>query len=286
MIERQRILLSFVYRCEKAPTRTQLMKWLFLLRHEQSDVVNGSYYEFVPYHYGPFSFQAYRDIAALEDTGILEPGELCVARGNKTKVVKEIRNLERDVRDGIGSVLSTYGKISGNNLIEDIYERYPWYASRSKLNKKKRSKKEKLAVYTVGYEGRSIDGLLDHLLRSGIKQLIDVRKNAMSRKYGFAGTTMARLTEDVGIDYVHIPDLGISGSLRVNLSSDSAYEELFDQYEQETLPKVEDDIVHAANLCLSKPSVLMCFEASIDQCHRGRLAPRVAEHAKLEVRHL
>ena len=68
MIERQRVLLSFVDRAGRVPPKTHLMKWLFLMREEQPEALGRSaFYEFVPYKFGPFSFQAYRDIAALED---------------------------------------------------------------------------------------------------------------------------------------------------------------------------------------------------------------------------
>jgi hypothetical protein len=41
------------------------MKWLFLLRQDEPEAAGPSFYEFVPYRYGPFSFQAYREIASL-----------------------------------------------------------------------------------------------------------------------------------------------------------------------------------------------------------------------------
>ena len=286
MIERQRILLSFINRTGAPPTRTHLMKWLFLLRHEVPTAIATSFYEFVPYRYGPFSFQAYNELAALESSGMLAPGKLRIPDESKKKAKDEIRRLPARTEEGIDVVLRKYGNLSRERLIYNVYTRYPWYASRSRLSPPKRAKRAPLAVYTVGYEGRSVDGVLDHLLRSGIQQLIDVRKNAMSRKYGFSGRTIARLCADVGIDYVHLPELGIPGSLRVNLSSDAGYKRLFDHYERKILPCAEEVISRAAELCLQKPSVLMCFEASSDQCHRGRLAPRVANQAMLKVHHL
>lgn len=151
---------------------------------------------------------------------------------------------------------------------------------------KKRQKRAPLAVYTVGYEGRTVDGLLDHLLRSGIRRLVDVRKNAASRKYGFAGKTIAKLCADVDIEYTHVPTLGIPGTLRVDLDSNEAYQRLFDRYEREILPGVTAGVEQVADLCREKPSALMCFEASSKKCHRGRLAPHVAKASDLEVKHL
>lgn len=287
MIERQRVLLSFVDRARRVPPKTHLMKWLFLLREEQPEALGRStFYEFVPYKFGPFSFQAYRDIAGLEDAGLLQPGELVVPADARSNVRDELGKLPRRATQGVEEILHAYGKVPRDELLDDVYNRYPWYASRSELRKPKRRKPAAPAVHTVGYEGRTIDGLLDHLLRSGIDRLIDVRKNAMSRKYGFAGKTLARLCADVDIEYVHVPALGIPSSMRTDLSSQEAYDRLFDKYEAQILPSATESIASVAELCSEKTSALMCFEASSCQCHRGRLAPRVAAESGLEVRHL
>jgi uncharacterized protein (DUF488 family) len=287
MIERQRVLLSFIDRAGRVPPKTHLMKWLFLMREEQSEALGRSaFYEFVPYNFGPFSFQAYRDIAALEHAGLLKDGELAVPSDARSNVRDELRKLPRRAMNGVEEILRAYGKVPREKLLDDVYDRYPWYATRSELRKPKRRKPATAAVYTVGYEGRTIDGLLDHLLRSGIERLIDIRKNAMSRKYGFAGKTIARLCDDVDIEYIHVPTLGIPSSMRRDLSSQEAYDRLFDKYEAKILPGATESIVSVAELCSEKASALMCFEASSCQCHRGRLAPRVAAESGLEVKHL
>jgi uncharacterized protein (DUF488 family) len=285
MITRQRILLSLIEQ-GRVPKRTQLMKWLFLLRHEAPETVGESFYEFVPHKYGPFSFQVYREISALESAGFLKADELVIPAKRRREARAEVRKLPTRTATGIDRILRKYGKRSLDKLLDDVYERYPWYASRSERRPRKRTKRAPLAVYTVGYEGRTVDGLLDHLLRSGIRRLVDVRKNAMSRKYGFTGKTIAKLCADVGIEYTHVPALGIPGTLRVDLDSPEAYQRLFDLYEREILPDATKGISQVADLCLDKPSALMCFEASSQMCHRGRLAPHVAEVSHLEVRHI
>ena len=287
MIERQRVLLSFVDRAGGVPPKTHLMKWLFLLREEQPEALGSStFYEFVPYKYGPFSFQAYRDIAGLEEAGLLKAGELAVPADARSNVRDELRKLPRRATQGVEEILRIYEKVSRKKLLDDVYDRYPWYATQSELRERKRRNPAAPAVYTVGYEGRSIDGLLDHLLRSGIERLVDVRKNAMSRKLGFARKTIARLCADVDIEYVHVPTLGIPSSMRTDLTSQEAYDRLFDEYEARILPGVADSIALVAEFCSVKASALMCFEASSCRCHRGRLALRVAAETGLEVKHL
>lgn len=287
MIERQRILLMFLYRVDVTPTRTHLMKWLFLLREENNEAVSSSFYEFLPYRYGPFSFQVYREMAALESSGFLAANKLKIPSAKRKEAYAEIRKLPTRAIKGVESILRQYEKVSRDELLDDVYSRYPWYASRSKLRPKKTgAKSASPAVYTVGYEGRTIDGLLDCLLHSGIHRLIDVRKNAMSRKYGFAGKTIARLCSDVEIEYIHTPSLGIPSSFRKDLSSPEAYKKLFDSYERDILPSASEIISDVATLCVEKPSALVCFESTSDRCHRGRLAQHVAKESRLNVRHL
>ncbi|MFO7563485.1 MAG: DUF488 family protein [Enhygromyxa sp.] len=289
MIERQRILLSLVDRAGGESPRTHLMKWLFLLREEQPDSLGpSSFYEFIPYKSGPFSFQAYRDLSTLEDSGFLQQGEASVSipASAKRNVRDEVAKLPRRATRGVDEVLEDYGRVSRRKLLDDVYDRYPWYASRSELRPRKQAKAAAPAVYTVGYEGRTIDGLLDHSLRAGMRRLIDVRKNAMSRKYGFGGRTIARLCADVDIEYVHVPAVGIPSSMRTDLSTQATYDRLFDLYEKKILPGATEAIEAVAVLCAEKASALMCFEASSCQCHRGRLASWVADKAGLGIKHL
>ncbi len=67
-------------------------------------------------------------------------------------------------------------------------------------------------VYTAGYEGESIDRFLQKLLKAGIEQILDVRSNPMSRKYGFSRKTLSGLSEKLDMEYVHLPELGVPPS--------------------------------------------------------------------------
>ncbi|NJM48439.1 MAG: DUF488 domain-containing protein [Alkalinema sp. RU_4_3] len=68
------------------------------------------------------------------------------------------------------------------------------------------------------------------LLESGISRLIDVRFNPISRRFGFHRSTLGRLCGFLGIDYQHLPELGIPGSEREDLGASSQYESLFSNY--------------------------------------------------------
>ena len=63
-------------------------------------------------------------------------------------------------------------------------------------------------LFTIGYEGRTLDEFLDRLGGSGAKLLIDVRAIAASRRPGFSKTALAGALAEVGIDYLHLRSLG------------------------------------------------------------------------------
>lgn len=63
-------------------------------------------------------------------------------------------------------------------------------------------------LYTVGYEGRTVDELLDALVRADVQRLVDVRELPLSRRRGFSKTSLRKALEEVEIEYVHIKPLG------------------------------------------------------------------------------
>jgi uncharacterized protein (DUF488 family) len=63
-------------------------------------------------------------------------------------------------------------------------------------------------LYSVGYEGLDLEGLVDCLTSSKISLVVDVRLNPLSRKPGFSKTTLRAELEEVGIAYRHEADLG------------------------------------------------------------------------------
>jgi len=141
-------------------------------------------------------------------------------------------------------------------------------------------------VYTAGYEGESIDTFFEKLLKAGVQRLVDVRYNAISRKYGFSKGRLRQLCEQRKIDYVHLRQLGIPSSQRKSLKTVGDYQRLMREYERSILPKVSDVQREALQLVQELPSVLVCFEADVDYCHRGLLAEAVSSEGAMSVVHL
>ena len=124
------------------------------------------------------------------------------------------------------------------------------------------------AIYTVGYEGDSVSVFFQKLLEAGIERLLDVRYNAISRKYGFSKRKLEQLCKDHHIDYVHLRELGIPSSHRRAIKTSDDYKKLLHKYERSILPKVPDVQQEACRLALERPTAFLCFEADANYCHR------------------
>jgi uncharacterized protein (DUF488 family) len=198
-------------------------------------------------------------------------------------------------------IKNTFKKYSNAELIKYTYRKYPYYAIKSSisnnyLNKRElkiiensRPKSNRRILFTIGYEGMSLEKYLNELLRHDVVVLCDVRKNPLSRKYGFSMNQLRNACESMGISYVHIPNLGIESEKRRNLKSQSDYNTLFREYRNTTLNVADTEMQLILDLIKSRSRVaITCFEADIECCHRKHLAEKLCEHPqwKYEVRHI
>jgi hypothetical protein len=240
--KRQQFLLSFLKELNEPLTAIELQKLLFLYL-----IQNGfTYYDFVPYQYGGFSFQAGEDINTLQSLGWLANtnGKLWYAGGDKPTGM----NLPFE---GFGdSISGQLPKARGNRLIKLVYEQYPYYAINSQLamsimdmesmtrikTVKEQLKQTGRMLFTIGYEGVSIEQYLNILIQKDVQVLCDVRNNPLSRKFGFSKSSLQKYLCHIGIEYVHLPELGITSTKRNNLSTEEDYQNLFLEYKS-SLPQ-------------------------------------------------
>ena len=276
MTARQSAIIRILDRLEGRTSKLHLVKLAFLLSKESSDPPRSAVYEFVPYKFGPYSFTLYYDLAQLAQEGWIETTNADVRLLGFRK--DEPRDLAFGFTAEIDRILDEYSGMPVGDLVANVYRRYPWYTAKSQdLSKRAvRLPKAPVAVYTVGYEGLMVDGLMDRLLRSGIVRLIDVRCNPVARRYGFHKSTLQRICVDLGLDYAHIPDLGVPSERRQDLGDQKSYAKLFDWYESELGKSKKAAVAQTVALVKAKPSALMCMEADPACCHRTRLAKHVA----------
>lgn len=284
MLNRQRVLVHFLQQVGRPVSKIDLMKWCFLLRKEMPSQGGSAFYHFLPYQYGPFSFCLYQEINQLVSAGVVEASsdhswQVC-GRGDR------VNGLSNAVRQDAGRILRRFREQSPSQLMDYVYQRYPWFTVNSERRRHAVRPVASLAVYTAGYEGQQVDEFLNMLMLNGIQQLVDVRNNPVSRRYGFHKTTLGRLCNSLDIEYVHRPELGIPSALRQSLETQWDYESLFTKYEAEVLSGQAAAVEAVSLLVKAKPSVLVCTECDPHRCHRTRLANAVAVKSHLQVRHL
>lgn len=293
MLIRQKTVLALLSRANKPLSRIVFVKLAFLLRQETDLGKDCSFYDFVPYKYGPFSFALYRELTKLRHDGYVTPNEKHIALCEQTVGLteKKIDELPAAFQEAVDKVFTRYERKSQAELVKDVYARYPWYATNSELTNwlprsPIRAKKADPAVYTAGYEGKSVDAFFDHLLRKGIRLIVDVRANPVSRHYGFSKKQLSEIAKRLGLGYRHMPNLGIPSKYRVDLTDFDSYQRLLKMYEQERLPRLEDEIDEVGNLMKEMPTVMMCVEKDFRYCHRSRLADAVSRKTDLDVKHI
>lgn len=126
--------------------------------------------------------------------------------------------------------------------------------------------------YTVGYEGRGLEGFIEELVRSGVEVLVDVREMPVSRKPGFSKSKLSERVTVAGIEYLHLRALGSPRDSRKRLRKTGD----FDSFSREYVDHLEgqaEDVYSLLDLILAGRRVaLMCFERDHTRCHRTLLA--------------
>lgn len=108
---------------------------------------------------------------------------------------------------------------------------------------------------------------------NNVSVLIDVRNNPFSRKHGFSQRELQSYLGKVGVQYHHLPELGITSKLRKNLDGKQSYEKLFDYYAGTILPAQQPALSKIKELLLKYRRIaLTCFEAEYHMCHRHKIA--------------
>ena len=281
MFYRRKILLGLLQIFGSELDKLSFQKLLMLFSKAQTNPD----FDFVPYKFGCFSFQANADMSTM-----IKYGQVSENQRKWLKIDAEdyLSLLKENDKKTLVKLKSLYSGKSKDDLIRYTYIKYPYYAINSTIAKNVLNTNEYFAVesakpafgstvlFTIGYEGLSLEVYLNKLILNGVKLLCDVRKNSLSMKYGFSKSQLKNACEGVGIIYEHIPDLGIDSDKRQELKIQSDYDKLFQQYKRETLTRTKYQQEHLLELLKKhKRIALTCFEANICQCHRKHLAEAV-----------
>lgn len=274
--------------------KISLQKLLFLFVRQQD---KKSFY-FVPYRFGCYSFQANADLKTLtkynqteeteNDWILVDEKDYC--QELNTKDTAALRNIKVE-----------FGDYDSRKLIELTYKNFPFFAINSTIADKFLSKDELLKVesqrirktetilFTIGYEGITLEQYINKLIVNDIKVLCDVRKNPMSMKFGFSKSQLKNACQGVGIEYKHISTVGIENDRRQELNTQADYDKLFVFYKESILPTRTMEQQELLDLLIDKKRIaLTCFEANVRQCHRKHLADSISvmKGFNYEIKHI
>jgi len=128
-----------------------------------------------------------------------------------------------------------------------------------------------MKIFTIGYEGTTMDAFLAALKEAGVEQVIDVRALPLSRRPGFSKTSLAATLRNNGIGYVHLKALGTPKPGR-DAAKKGDWRTMEQVYAgQLHLPEAQVQAAQLRALAAEKPSALLCFEHDPTHCHRTML---------------
>jgi len=283
MFYRRKIVLALLQVFDGHLPKITLQKLLFLFSNQQAKPS----YDFVPYHYGCYSFSANADLTAMVTHGLLSEDKTSFTKLDKINYVATLNENDKKI---LVEIKNIYGKLSTNSLMKLTYLNYQYFAINSVKAKEiltdeqyarvlqAKPVNEKTILYTIGYEGISLEEYLNRLIKNDVKVLVDVRNNPLSMKFGFSKTQLKNFCSSLDIEYLHIPQVGIQSDQRQELNSQLDYDKLFETYKKTNLKKTiryQDQILNL--LTQKKRIALTCFEANICQCHRKHLAEAITK---------
>jgi hypothetical protein len=282
MYYRRKIILALLEIFDGRLEKIRLQKLLFLFSQMQAKAE----YDFIPYKYGCYSYSATADLTTMVRKGFLADDNDGLAKIDKISYLKSIKEEDKKY---LFEIEKMYGGLDGNALMKYTYINYPYFAINSikakellsaadftKVNDT-RPKSDKTILFTIGYEGISLEEYLNRLIKNNVQVLVDVRKNPLSMKYGFSKSLLKRFCESIGVQYVHFPEVGIASDQRQELNCQNDYDQLFKVYKIDNLTKTTPAQSAIFDILKSNKRIaLTCFESNICQCHRKPLAEAIA----------
>lgn len=249
-------------------------------------------YAFIPNSFGCYSLALHDDQVALITKQLLieEKGDSPFSSYlsiNAPLCDNAMMLLKMEDYEILDTVLRMYQMKSENVLIDLTYRMEPYYGIRSKIIERfahdntfllqvhaiKRSiGHASRGLYTIGYEGLSIDSFVQHLIGNNISCLVDVRKRAFSMRREFCKTNLQNALQEAGITYIRMAEVVIPSKNRKELLPLGKKDELFAWYKENILPHCSSYASHIADLVSKENISLICYEKDPNDCHRSLFA--------------
>lgn len=132
--------------------------------------------------------------------------------------------------------------------------------------------------YTIGYQGRSLDNLLEVLLSNNVQTVVDVRELPHSRIPVFSKGRLSSALEHAGINYVSVRHLGSPRELRNEYRRTGNWTAFAREFEM-FLQTRREEIDELTSRVYAEKTCLLCFERDSGLCHRSIVAKAVKEYS-------
>lgn len=265
---RQRFIMTLLQHLNSGLKGEEFQKILFLSQQETEIF----YYDFVSFNHSFHSFQAASDLHLLHQLGWLE------IVNDEIKVLHKLP-YEKGLRQAEARKLLLF--IRGKKYCQEQL-----FSEKSVKQCRTVFSDRAPVLFTIGYEGISFEEYINRLIEQNVRLLCDVRMNPVSRKFGFSKGRLSELLPTVGIEYLHIPELGIISSKRKYLKTTSDYQRLFASYRKEMMKKKKHLSMLIELMDKYEKIALTCFERKPLFCHRHCISDYLERKNNLKVVHL
>jgi len=145
-------------------------------------------------------------------------------------------------------------------------------------------------LFTIGYQGRTLDQFIEILRENKIKTVIDIRFSAVSRfKPDFRDSNLSLDLPLAGIKYARYREFGVPFEWQTPYKAGVVSFECLDRYYRWNVSKNTDFKAFVNGVKKSSPAALMCFERYATPtrgqkiaCHRSILAAMLQETGEFE----
>jgi uncharacterized protein (DUF488 family) len=141
-----------------------------------------------------------------------------------------------------------------------------------------------VTIWTIGYEGLSLEQFLELLKANGVEHLVDIREAPISRKAGFAKAALSEAVERAGICYSHVRALGCPKPIRDRHKETGDWGRYIRDF-RIYLSGQNDALTELRATVAASRTCLLCYEADYNHCHRTFVAEAISS-AGDEVRHI
>ena len=283
MFYRRKVILALLQAFGGKLEKINLYKLLLIF----SKLQQKPQYDFVPYKFGCYSFSLHADLVTMYKKEQLKDEDKSVSKIDSKNYLTTLDESDKKI---LQSIYLQFSNSSSDDLMRYTYTNFPYTAINSQTAERLLTKEQLIKIiacrpiskettlFTIGYEGISLEEYLNRLIKNDIKVLVDVRRNALSMKFGFSKNQLKNYCNSLGIEYLHIPEVGIQSEFRQDLKTQADYDKLFTFYKKSTLSITTTYQQKILDLLKKKKRIaLTCFEANICQCHRKDLADAITQ---------